>query len=171
MSVPLGTVVDKGTGTSREVTTTGADHDEGRWPQADMGTDLAGASVPAGLHRDGLSWSWELDLDALVAAVTDPAPRGSAAPGSQASQQPRYRSGFRRHPRHPRHRTRRLGCHPRDPGHRPRGLRHRPARPRPAMGAQGLCSRYLPVCGHCAQGARGLGKCMVWDVVSPGKHG
>jgi len=58
---------------------TGADHQHEPTQPADAG---------AGLPVDGLSWSWELDLEALVAAVSDPAPWSrdpSVPPGQPAT--------------------------------------------------------------------------------------
>jgi Domain of unknown function (DUF222) len=52
---------------------TGADHQDDRELESGAGADLAGAGL-AGAPVDGLSWSWEVDLEALVAAVADPAP-------------------------------------------------------------------------------------------------
>src|SRR6185437_12881171 len=62
-----------------EVTMTGADHQHEPTQPADAG---------AGLPGDGLAWSWELDLEALVAAVSDPAPWSrdpSVPPGQHAT--------------------------------------------------------------------------------------
>ena len=63
---------------------TGHDHREelnlGLPPAAGMVANPAGAGP-----RDGLSWSWELDVEALLDAVSDPAPwnRAPAKPRTQ----------------------------------------------------------------------------------------
>ena len=59
---------------------TGADHQDDPDMAPGAGTDLTGADLTgadlanAGLSLGGLSWCRELDLEALLAAVSDPAP-------------------------------------------------------------------------------------------------
>jgi Domain of unknown function (DUF222) len=54
---------------------TGADHQDDPELAPGAGADLAAADLAnAGLSLGGLSWSRELDLEALLAAVSDPAP-------------------------------------------------------------------------------------------------
>ena len=60
---------------------TGADGRDGPGVPSDAGTD-AGLSQ-GGLSQGGLSWSWEVDVEALVAAVSGAAPwQGEPAPAA-----------------------------------------------------------------------------------------
>ena len=85
--MPLATVVDKKICplSGREVTLTGADHQDNLGLAPGTGTDPAGAGL------GGLSWCQELDLEALVAAASDPAPwqrDPAASPGQAAAAAP-----------------------------------------------------------------------------------
>src|SRR4029077_8110933 len=75
LSVPLATIVDRGPRAREEVAVTANEHQEGLNLGLPAGpvTDLAGAG-----HRDGLSWTWDLDIEALLTAVTGPAPWSSS---------------------------------------------------------------------------------------------
>ncbi len=55
---------------------TGADRQDAPKPMPAVGlvADLAGGLTGAGSPGAGLAWSWELDVEALLAAVSDPAP-------------------------------------------------------------------------------------------------